>query len=151
MNHRYVLPFAVLAIGLLTSACLPGRRIEDDYTEASVATPYVESLQTSPELRIKDLPIPAGYVYQPARSMIIEFGAVKAGIIVYEGTGPVGDLVAFFRREMPRFDWNLASMIERDEVKMFFEKPGKICEVTIRPATGLARRNVIVIHYTPKE
>jgi hypothetical protein len=150
VNRRYALFVALLAFGLLTSACMPGQRVEDDYTGTS-STPYIESLQTAPELRIKDLPIPAGYTYQPARSMIIEYGTVQAGIIAYEGTGPAGDLIAFFRREMPRFDWSLSTMIEREEIKMLFEKQGKICELTIRPSSGLSRRNVVSIYYAPKE
>ena len=150
MICRTITLTAVLAAAALVSACLPNQQVKDDYTLSGLS-PYVESFQIAPELRIKDLPIPAGFTYRADRSMIIEYGAVQAGIIVYEGTGSAGDLIAFFRREMPRFDWNLLTMIERDDIKMFFEKPGKICEMTIRPASGLMRKSTVTIHYAPKE
>ena len=153
MNARQLSLTGVLVLASLAAACLPGQQVEDDYTlsSGSGATPYVESLQTAPELRIKDLPVPAGFTYRADRSMIIEYGQVQAGNIVYEGSSPAGELIAFFRREMPRFDWNLATMIEREDIKMFFEKQGKICELTIRPASGLVRRSVVSIYYAPKE
>ncbi len=153
----------ILAVTASLAACaMPGQREDDDIaTMDSGSTPpaqvspsaevsFLPTLQISPELRIKDLPIPAGYLYRTDKSMILEYGQVQAGILLYEGSATAGDLVAFYRREMPKFDWNMMSMIEREDIRIMFEKAGKNCEVMIKSGTSLSKKTVISIYYAPK-
>lgn len=142
----------IMSVMIITPGCsyLPSSddstNVSSDYTSQE----YIPPLQTSPELRIKDLPVPAGFVYKPDKSMIIEYGEVIAGIIYYEGAVDAAELIGFYRREMPKYDWNLSSMIERNEVKMIFQKEGKICEIVLRAAAGLSKKSVISIYYAPR-
>ncbi|HBW47877.1 TPA: hypothetical protein DEF17_08125 [bacterium] len=146
----YLSAVAVAAIQITSCAAFPTAEdssTTSDYTSAE----YLPPLQTAPELRIKDLPVPAGYLYKADRSMLIEYGNVIAGIINYEGSVDAGELIGFYRREMPKYDWNLTSMIEREEVKMIFQKEGKICEIILKSVGGLSKKSAISIYYAPKE
>lgn len=139
-----------LSLATLAACTMPGQEIDDSELYADSTGAHLPSLQTAAELRIRDLPVPGGYVYDPRHSMIIEYGSTQAGMIRYEGSAPVGDLIEFYRREMPKFDWTLSTMIEREEIRMFFQKTGMICEITIRPATTLSRKSIIQVYYAPK-
>lgn len=145
------MPVVLLTIAL-AGCTMPGQTMDESelYTESSSEVSHLPSLQTAPELRIRDLPVPSGYEYNPAHSMIIEYGTVQAGILRYEGSANPGELIGFYRREMPKFDWELSSMVERDEVRMYFQKAGMICEITISPASGLKRKSIIHVYYAPK-
>jgi len=143
----------ILLSALIISGCafMPSSEDSNNLSSDYSSQEYAAPLQTSPELRIKDLPIPAGFLYKPDKSMIIEYGNVIAGIINYEGTVDAAELIGFFRREMPKYDWNLTSMIEREDVKMIFQKEGRICEITLKPYSGLAKKTIISVYYAPKE
>jgi hypothetical protein len=156
---RSTLSKMMLAVGVLTATtavgCMPGRTMDDSSTSTTSSSGtevnYLAQIQTAPELRIRDLPIPAGFLYKPDKSMIIEYGAVQAGILVYEGVAEPGELIGYYRREMVKYDWTLVSMIERDEIKMMFQKTGRICELTLKPSPGISKKTLISIYYAPKE
>ena len=143
-----------LAMMIMVSAigcAMPGlqtRSSEETTFDSSMA--LLQELQVAPELRLKDLPVPAGYVYLPAKSMIVEYGSTQAGILYYEGPDDPADLIAFFRREMPKYGWRMESMIERDVARMLFDRPERTAELTIGSA-GLGRKASITIYYAPKE
>lgn len=162
-NLLFATSFLAALAALTVTACVaPGQREDENVTTMNDGTPpsqaapapdvsFLPSLQVSPELRIKDLPIPAGYILRSDKSMILEYGQVQAGILLYEGSATAADLVAFYRREMPKFDWNMASMIEREDIRMLFEKTGRNCEIMIRPGTSLSKKTAIFIYYAPKQ
>lgn len=154
VNRTMILAAAVLT-AMTAVGCMPGRTMDDESASTTSSgggeVNYLAQLQTAPELRIRDLPIPAGFLYKPDKSMIIEYGAVQAGILVYEGVAEPGELIAYFRREMVKYDWTLVSMIEREDSKMMFQKSGRICELTLRPSPGISKKTLISIYYAPKE
>lgn len=154
-STRMTILTAVFLTAASSTACLPGKTMDDSSSSSATGigaeVNYLAQIQTAPDLRIRDLPIPAGFLYKPDKSMIIEYGNVQAGIIIYEGTAEAGELVGYYRREMTKYDWTLVSMIERDDVRMMFNKTGRICEVTLRASSGLSRRTTISVYYAPKE
>ncbi|MBL4889086.1 MAG: hypothetical protein JKX97_03565 [Candidatus Lindowbacteria bacterium] len=142
--------FFALPILVFSTACqLPGSKIDDGGLDLPVD--YVEELQVAPELRIRDLPIPAGYVYRAKESMILEYGSVQAGIIKYEGPDDVGSLIEFFRKEMPKYEWNMDNMIEMEDTTMIFNKSTRTCKISIRPSGGLSKKTIVSVYYAPKE
>jgi hypothetical protein len=154
MTKKFTSAAGIAAV-LLATGCMPGRTVDDDSASTAASSGsevnYLAQLQTAPELRIRDLPIPAGFLYKPDKSMIIEYGSVQAGILVYEGVAEPGELINYFRREMVKYDWTLVSMIEREDSKMMFQKSGRVCELTLRPSSGLSKKTLISIYYAPKE
>lgn len=140
----------VLAMAIGLSACtLPGQTVQSGSMDGEDVT-YLRELQIAPELRIKDLPVPAGYRYDPKKSMIIEYSDVKAGIIVYNGPDDPNRLIDFFRREFPSYGWTLTSMIEREVTRMIFDKPDRTTELTITPGGGFGSKTEVTIYYAPK-
>lgn len=137
---------AVAVIGL-SSCTAPQTRT--DATSGTAEVNYLQPLQTSPELRIRDLPVPAGFLYKAERSVVLEYGPTMAATLLYEGTAPIGDVIAFYRREMEKFEWVTKAVFEREEVKMIFTKEGRYVAVTLRGSSGLARRTSITIDYVP--
>lgn len=144
---RIVAAFVVPFLASLVACSAPQTQSESSADGGDVN--YLQPLQTSPELRIRDLPVPAGFVYKPDKSVIFEYGPTLAATLLYEGGSTVGDVIAFYRREMEKFEWTTKAVFEREEVKMIFTKEGRYVSVTIRGSSGLARRTSITIDYIP--
>lgn len=139
----------ILVTGLLFSACqTPQGQMKGDDADAAA---YLRELQVAPELRIKDMPVPAGFEYVAKKSMIVEYGSTQAGNIEYVGSGDVSELIAFYKREMGNYDWKLVNLIEMESTTMLFDKPRRSAKVTIGPGSGLSRNSTLNIYYAPKE
>lgn len=136
-----------LCLALAVTACTTAG---DSMDSSDPSLSYVPEMQTAPELRIKDLPLPNGFNYKPEKSMILEYGNTVAGILLCEGPGDPAEVISFFRREMPKFDWTMSNMIERRETRMIFEKQGKTCELSVYPS-GLSKRTAVYVYYAPKQ
>ncbi|RMH54407.1 MAG: hypothetical protein D6679_13740 [Candidatus Hydrogenedentota bacterium] len=143
---------AIFGVGLILAAgcTLPEKQADEGSGLAVEEEGVVEELQPAAALRIPDLPVPAGFTYDAAKSMILEYGDVLAGTVYFQGPAEVGAVIEFFRKEMPNYDWQLVSMIEREKVRMVFDKPGKIAQVTISPRQGFAKGSGIFVYYAPK-
>lgn len=147
MNRsRFVATLVIPVLAGLVACTAPQTQTD---TASGGDVNYLQPLQTSPELRIRDLPVPAGFVYKPDKSVIFEYGPTLAATMLYEGGSTVGDVIAFYRREMEKFEWTTKAVFEREEVKMIFTKEGRYVSVTIRGTAGLARRTSITIDYIP--
>ncbi len=144
---------AVLAAAFL-SACQPLVRDNgsgDGATDAAGdAAPAGPTLVTATNLRFQDLPVPASFEYQPDRSFVFENADLRAGQMVYEGDATQTELAAYYREEMARFDWRLVSSLERDFVRLSFEKPSAPSEVLMEPAGRLTRRVRATLIYVPR-
>lgn len=145
---------AVLAAAALFSGCQP--LVRDDGADdgaayaAADAAPAGPSLVTATTLRFQDLPVPGSFDYQADRSFIFENADLRAGQMVYEGDATQAQLAAYYREEMARFDWRLVSSLERDFVRLSFEKPSATSEVLIEPAGRLTRRVRATLIYVPR-
>lgn len=139
-----------LAMATLWGCAVPGSQVADAGDSGEATKEYVHELQTSPELRIPDAPVPAGYAYKPEKSVILEYPGVLAGVLHYEGPDDVAELIAYYRREMPKYEWTLSSMLESDETLMVFDKAGRTCRVGLRSLPGLRSKSVATIYYAPK-
>lgn len=139
----------VAAFALLVPTACTAPQTQDSSTTATADANYLQPLQTSPELRIRDLPVPVGFQYRPEKSMIVEYGATLAATLVYDGNSPIGDVIAFYRREMEKMEWTSKAIFEREDVKMIYTKEGRYCAVTLRTASGLSKRTTITIDYVP--
>lgn len=147
-NLRSWTALAVLAAVTVSAACTAPQTQTDPLATGGDVN-YLQPLQTSPELRIRDLPVPAGFTYKADRSVILEYGPTLAATLLYEGSSPIGDVISFYRREMEKFEWTTKAVFEREEVKMIFTKEGRYCAVTLRGSSGLGRRTSITIDYVP--
>jgi len=83
-----------------------------------------------------DIPLYPKFEYQPDKSFFYESNGVKAGVMVFEGKAKVGELVKFYKNEMPAYGWNLESAYEYGKNALLdFETPEKNCQISIHEET----------------
>lgn len=51
------------------------------------------------------------------------------------------DAVTFYEQEMERLGWRLFSRFDHDEILLNFEKPTKVCSISLRPQ----KNNLLVV------
>jgi len=69
----------------------------------------------------------------------------------YSNTQPE-QLVKFYCNHMESFGWNLLAQNQATQTLLVFEKPTKICVITLRPIgyRGSGHRVLVHIDYTPR-
>lgn len=140
-----------LAIATATGCTLPQRTEGAEGSEsAAPETPAPEPLATAATLRFEDLPVPSTFAFQPSQSFILENSDFRAGQLVYEGIATTEELSAYYREEMSRFDWRMVSSLERETVRLSFEKPTATAEVLIERAGGFSRKTRVTLNYVPR-
>jgi hypothetical protein len=90
--------------------------------------------------RFEDIPLPPGMILNRQESFLYETRTTKAGLLVYEGKGEMGELSNFFKQEMPKNDWRLVSNFELQNVMLSFIKEGWSSIIYIVPQGGEAKR-----------
>lgn len=79
-----------------------------------------------------NIPLYPKFKYVPDKSFFFESNGVKAGVMVFEGKGRVGDLVNFYKKEMPGYGWTLVSSYQYGkEALIDFSAPDKTCQISI--------------------
>jgi len=79
-----------------------------------------------------NIPLYPKFKYIPDKSFFFESNGVKAGVMVFEGKGRVGDLVKFYQREMPLQGWSMVSSYQYGkEALLDFSAPDKTCQISI--------------------
>lgn len=111
--------------------------------------PGVITEQTSTRYyRFKDVPAPDNFKLDEAKSFVYETPSLKAGILLYTGTGKRADVVNFYKDEMPLYGWKLVNIFEHQGVDMIFDKEGWNCRINISKSF---RTNTIEIKIGPKD
>ena len=90
--------------------------------------------------RFEDIPIPPGMTLNWKESFVYETGTIKTGLVVYEGTGEMERLAAFFKEQMPKYQWNLMSNYELRTIMLTFVKEGWSSNIYIIPSESDAKR-----------
>ena len=150
-STRQWIGIGILAIVATAGCTLPQRTDGAEGTEPAVAeTPAPEPLTTAATLRFEDLPVPSTFAFQPSQSFILENSDFRAGQLVYDGIATTEELSAYYREEMSRFDWRMVSSLERETVRLSFEKPTATAEVLIERAGGFSRKTRVTLNYVPR-
>ncbi len=119
-------------------------------TAANPAEP-VEDLPSgvpiSPESRIPDIPVPAGFNFDRDHSFVFQNSRMDVGRMQYIGKAPVEDIAQFYLDEMTQRNWDLLNVTEHGTIMLFFEKPDKSCQVLLSPK---GRSIIVQISFFPK-
>lgn len=142
-------PYTALACAATLAAAACALPRADDGTGDDLVAP-TDELVTAMDLRFPDLPVPSSFEYRPQRSVVIENPDFRTGQLVYEGTAPIASVAAYYRKEMRRYDWRLISSLERDFVRLSFEKPSATAEVLIEQGGPLGSRTRVTLLYVPR-
>ena len=133
--------FLAVAVGCsrssATTASAPGESIE----ELSNAIPI------APDSRIPDIPVPAGFNFDREHSFVFQNSRLDVGRIQYHGKASIEDVAQFYLDEMMQHNWELQNVTEHGTIMLFFDKPGKSCQVLLSPK---GRSVVIQVSFFPK-
>ena len=100
-----------------------------------------------------DIPIPAGFSRNDAKSFIYESGSgtVKVGRFIFIGSENPDQINTFYQNEMVNKGWSLINSIKHNENYIQnYDKEGFVTTVTINSSGGLVGKTIIEIQAGPK-
>jgi hypothetical protein len=104
-------------------------------------------LNIAPILRFEDIPVPVGFKIIRDRSFTFQNDFTRVGLLRYTGRIPIDKVVAFYKEQMPIYNWNLANLVEYGKKILNFEKGNQSCIITIEP---LVTTTFLTIALSPK-
>ena len=148
MNNKNKYLFVIIGVVLLTfsvSGCttLPESRerarIREESrgeTEEEVLPNLPAPLKMASNLKFEDIPVPHGVKIDQHDSFAFQTGSTRLGVLKYKGNVAADRIVAFYKEQMPVYNWNLINIIEYDRRMLTFERAQEICIITIEPSRG---------------
>ncbi|MGD9014784.1 MAG: hypothetical protein PVI33_02010 [Candidatus Omnitrophota bacterium] len=97
--------------------------------ELSVA----RDLRPSEVLKFHDVPIPVGFKILPEKSFILESVGMRAGVLRYTGKANIENVVNFYKKQMPVYNWALLNVLEYGERMLNYERDNEGCVINIKP------------------
>lgn len=88
-------------------------------------------LGTSPILKFADIPVPIGFKLIRDKSFTFQNDATRVGLMRYTGRTNVDKVVAFYKEQMPLYNWNLVNIVEYGTRILNFEKGNQSCIITL--------------------
>ncbi len=98
------------------------------------------------EAQLSDIPIPLGS--EPINEFFTQDPADGIGVVFgYTNKAEVSKLYDFFKDESIRLGWSFSGGIQSIESLLTFEKPDRICTISLRPLDGTT---ALIITVCPK-
>jgi hypothetical protein len=88
-----------------------------------------EKLEISVHRFFKDIPVPKGFHFLPLESFIYKAKNTRIGMLRYHGASWPHTLVEFYRKNMPKYGWEMWGIMEGKESILYFRKDNEICTV----------------------
>lgn len=93
------------------------------------------------EARLTDIPIPLNA--KPVPNCFWMDEKESAGVMLgYRVTASLQEIVSFYSQEMERFGWDNVVCFDAHEHLLVFEKPGRVCSISLRPVDSLVNRSI---------
>ncbi|MDP8229942.1 MAG: hypothetical protein P9L93_02435 [Candidatus Gorgyraea atricola] len=105
------------------------------------------SLDVAAMLRLEDVPVPTGFKVLNAESFAFQNDVTRVALLKYTGSKTADQVVAFYKQQMPMYNWNPINIIEYERRMLNYEKSGESCIVTIE---GKGRKSTLIIAISPK-
>lgn len=138
---------AVCAVCVAALCMLPACRQEGSKKNSSAAQVTKRKRVIEQEAQLVDVPVPIG---AQAVSADAQEGLFSSTSMLTYTTQQVPDRLAeFYRQEMERLGWQHGARFNGAEQLLYFEKPGRFCVVSIRPA--VKKGHLLVITTGRKE
>ncbi len=106
-----------------------------------------KSLEVSSTLRFDDVPIPIGFRTIDKESFAFRNDVTRVALLKYVGGKNADQVVAFYKEQMPMYNWNAINIIEYERRILNYEREGESCIVTIE---SQGRKSVVTIAISPK-
>lgn len=104
-------------------------------------------LGVAEELKFDDVPLPAGFKLDTQNSFIFQNEFTRVGLLRYIGKADVGDIIKFYKEQMPLHNWTTLNIVEYGRVILNFEKEKETCIITLEP---VITRVMLTISIAPK-
>ena len=155
MNNKNKCLFVIIGVVLLAfsvSGCttLPESRERariSEESEEEVLTSLPVPLKMASNLKFEDIPVPHGFKIDQHNSFAFQTGSTRLGVLKYKGNAAADRIVAFYKEQMPVYNWDLINIIEYGRRMLTFERAQEICIITIEPTRG---RVSLVIAISPR-
>ncbi len=100
-------------------------------------------------MQFSSIPLPDGVELDRDKTFIYESGSgtVKVGRLSFSLWNRAGEVVEYFRNEMPGRGWQLIRVVEHDVTVMLYEKESDVCTIMVEPTLG---KTQIEIQIGPK-
>ncbi len=122
--RRFKVLMAVLVMAL-TMGCASLSKNKETPKEVKKKVDVVQRLANN-------IPLYPKFKYQPDKSFFFESNGVKAGVMVFQGKSKVGDMVNFYKQEMPGYGWTLVSAYQySNQALLDFTAPDKTCQISV--------------------
>lgn len=143
MNKVIIVYVLAMVFGLtVLNGCssVPSRRVTDTGEIITVEKP----LGVATVLRFEDVPLPAGFNTIKEQSFIYQDASLRVGLLRYSGWAKANQIVAFFKSQMPLYNWNLINVVEFGDTHMSFVKNDENCTITIESLTAKSLINIVI-------
>lgn len=111
------------------------------------ATGVPKPLTVSPVLKFDDVPVPARFTLRAEQSFAFQNEEVRVGMLRYAGPADSEQVIAFYREQMPVFQWTLVNAVEAAPAVLNFEKAGQSCIILVYRK---GRRTELSVDLAPK-
>lgn len=105
------------------------------------------SLDVAAMLRLNDVPVPAGFKVLNTESFAFQNDVTRVALLKYTGSKTADQVVAFYKQQMPMYNWSPINIIEYERRMLNYEKSSESCIVTIE---GKGRKSILTIAISPK-
>ena len=137
--QKSVLVLMILAV--LFSGCAASKSARRDDETA------IPSLEVAMSLKFQDVPIPAGFKSVPSESFSFQNESMRVGIMKFVGRANADKLVAFYKEQMPLYNWRFLNMLEYNMRVLNFDRSDQSCIIGINQSK---LNTVITITVAPK-
>jgi len=110
-------------------------------------TSIEKSLDVAAILRFDDVPVPFGFRTLETQSFAFQNDATRVALLKYLGSRSSDQIVAFYKQQMPMYNWSPINIIEYDRRVLNYEKNSESCIVTVEKH---GRKNIVTIAISPK-
>ena len=104
-------------------------------------------LESQTLLKFSDVPIPVGFKILNGETYIFESAGVRVGVLKYRGKANIEQITAFYKEQMPMYNWHLLNMVEYGDRLLNFDRDTETCIVTLTPQGSTT---IITISVGPK-
>jgi len=116
-----VLGFCSLSLSSCTT--IPAKKSSDPT--------QVAMLEPAALLKFPDVPIPSTFRFVENESYAFQSSNFRAALLKYTGKALADQVVAFYKEQMPMYNWNLVNIVEYGRRMLSFEKEQENCVVTV--------------------
>ncbi len=138
------LGFAVI---LLVNGCQSSNNLK--YTPKKEELSPV-TVETGSYRDFEDIQIPSEFVLDEGKSYLYQAESIKTGVLSFTTSKPAGEVISFFRKNMPLDNWTPISLFKFRKSIMLYHKTSKNCLIIIENSDDEPAKTNVEIWVSPQ-